>query len=737
MSVKPTSRLLPNCPARGILRRMYTAKTAETQTLIGQRTQRWLQVTASVVFFLVLVGTRAYDIGADPTNYYEGGSQATTTDPGHLTWHARNAVLLHDWDLFDYEHMQVFKWSAISGVSYLLFKTAGVSRAVSNVSGVILNLLGILFFLLALRRHVSSKVLLITLFFISCSFVLTTYGRIAFTENGLLFFASLVYLVCSCWARYTLGQIAAGLLVGLAALTGKLFGLALAVPAVIYVWQSVDKHRWRGTLAVVGGAIAVPLLFELAVGGEDGIYDLVTAYLSRGHGSPLGLQSIGRLLIGIVTVGVGSRFFELTPFLSVLVFLFSFLAISGLWKSALAKPGIVFLFAWVWSSLLILTPFNYLPLRYFFPLIPPMAAMAAMVISTWSSPGQSANERPSPPSIWRLMWLCGLCWMFVFVVSVSIRNPITMEDYYPFVWYSPPVAVLIVVSWRLWIFPRRVLLPRWLGQAATSVVMLSVAGVFAYQTVVSSELVTYSIRDTNTDMGRILSADAVVSGPYGPALTTNTRLRSFPYYAGDVQSDVANAARMASLFGRYPITHLAFRKDVWQDLTDSLPKLAAAPLVARYWVRDVTIYVVRVTGVYGNEEASRYALSSYEKALLLRDEGDKDSAWAAMQAYVDDHPESLAGLVELYYMALKREPLEELEPLVQRLVALYPTDYSVHFIAALYYRKLGEETGSESLRARADNHLERAKFYNPREASYLDVVWREHFPKYGPSLRVV
>ena len=97
----------------------------------------YIIIAAMALLFIV----RFLKLQIDPPYFFYGFSQAHLTDPYHITFFARNAVLFDNWNPFDYHRWDIFKFSLVSGFSYLLFSLFGVSRITANLSALILNLL--------------------------------------------------------------------------------------------------------------------------------------------------------------------------------------------------------------------------------------------------------------------------------------------------------------------------------------------------------------------------------------------------------------------------------------------------------------------------------------------------------------------------------------------------------------------------------------------------------------------
>jgi hypothetical protein len=151
-------------------------------------------IYASLALIALLCLLRFVNLDADPPHFFKGFSQADLTDPYHLTFAARNAALFGDWNLFDFHRWDVFRNSLVSGVAYIIFSLAGVSRIAANIAALALNLGGVLFFFLGMRGLRPVREILTALLLLLSSAVFFFHSRLPFLENGLIFLCGLLFL---------------------------------------------------------------------------------------------------------------------------------------------------------------------------------------------------------------------------------------------------------------------------------------------------------------------------------------------------------------------------------------------------------------------------------------------------------------------------------------------------------------------------------------------------------------
>jgi len=688
---------------------------------------KWYVAIALLLALAVLF--RVSDLEADPPVGFADNSQSFTTDPGHLTWHARDKALFGSWDVFGYEYWLAFRISAVSLMSYVLFSFSDVSRLAANSAGVWLNLLGIGMFLLALKKHVSYRVLTITALLIATNFPLMVYARLPFSENGLLFLAALTFLVYSYTFHTWPGKVLVGVLVGLCALLGKSFGLLFILPPLASLWISSESRKAVSAMVVIAAASVPLLLFEFVWAADSGLVELVMAATGQEQVTPGGFQSLTGFFEHAIGFAVQSQFVAYYPILCGCLYFLLLQIIRGSWASLLSKPDVVFLLTSCLAFVFLLSPFNYVPLRYFVPIVLPLCALAAITLDALlASPDGTVHK----PGAGRLGLMLILNWMMTYYVLIHVIVSVsTRAEHYAHVWYALPPGILVTLA--QWLFLRRADLAPASRPAAIVVgsVLLVAAGLFVYRTVEAVELRTYGIAEAAEDIPSILADDAVLSGPYGPALAADSDLKTLPYYvpAGGEREDGLRV--LVELGKAYPITHLAVGKPWWRSMVAAYPRLGEVPVVARYLIRDVMVYIVRVDQLFGNSEAADYVESDFERAVDYLARGADDSAATVLTRFLAEYPESKAGLLERYYQALQTDGAEVARPYIDRLLDNHGTDFTVLAAGAMFYRHYARVTGEQTYDSTARELLERAVLKNPRNEQTL----RDAYAQDDPALR--
>lgn len=685
-----------------------------------------LNIFLVVGLFFLGLSIRSIDLNCDPPAFFAEGGQALTTDAAHLTLHAKNKVLFGQWDLFGHQHWTAFKVSLVSALSWLLYSLLGVSRVVTNLTGVLLNLAGLALFLIALREYLSDRGMVYCTLFLMCNFAMTIYARLPFAENGLIFIAGLIFVVYTYWFDTLAGKILLGVLVALCGLVGKAFGFLVAAGPLGYMLLRQSRRERMSSLVVTAGAaLATVVVFSYFFLGDGGLTAFLWEHAAGGHGFPGGLRSVGGLFEHLIAVTTYSSLHLSAPVTSLLVYLF-FLGTILRGKLDLDNPrGMLFLIFWLLACLAIMSPFNYLPLRYQYVLIIPLAAIAGYALDNLKD---LLPDRKVRTTIWKAILLLPLNWYLVYYgILYTVVSSDIMSELYRYVWYALPGGV-IITALQLFFFSRRELKISSRPAVFATVILIGLFCILTGKRYVEYATGrTYNIIETNRDVVGILGPDAVLSGQYGPALAADTHLRSLPFFLGRSMGD---AVRM---FGAYPVTHIAVSASEWRKWCEKYPHLLEAPLVARYWLRDNIVYLVRTAAVFGNEAAAGYQLSEYERAVDCIYAGRPDSGFVHLNRSLSAHSRCKSALLELYYLIAEHGQLEQAEPIVQQLVGDFPTDFSVHMVAAVFYKSLAQLPGFEKQADLSQYHLETAIKYNP----FNEAVLRRMHARYPPNKRIV
>jgi len=659
----------------------------------GPALSRWLFLIVTVLVVVIGFVLWQTDLTADPPMHYTGLGQSLSTDPAQYTWHARNKHLFGEWDPFDYPRWTVYQHSLTSAVAWLWFSVAGVSLEQSNMVGVLLCFGALIFILLGLRRHSPWVLTTVALAFVMNS-GLVTYGRLSYLENGLMFIAAVMFWVYSWWGNRLWGVVVCGLLAAAATFAGKLFGSLLLPVLVVTVWTSHSADRTKliasGILAFVVGSLGLVFLFYGHDLGAAFAYAGEQTYGLRGF--PAGLSTPWGFFEHLISYGFKNRLLYQEPdiymFLLVAAGMFVLLPSSQVRLSQLSRAS-RFSLLWTLVVLVGLMPLNYSPLRYAIFLIPAAIISAYAMLDT--------IRRLDPPvrlelDRLQIVVLFFASWYFLFHLIGNIFHFNTMP---------PPVRMLtwstlpgaVVLTYLVGLLSKRVRVQfsgRWLTVCLLLMVGLSIlANTFRVKRWHIEEQ-NYNILEASTDVAKILGEDAVLSGPYGPVLTSDNDLRSFIHLFGVANLD-------STLFDRHPITHLAVDISNWSASVKAFPALKELQPIASYWIRDRGVSLYNISKVFANPQAMSYQETDYEKAVGHFRSARDDSAMIYVGAAYQRAPKSKAVSLLLIDLLLRQNRIEDARQVLTTQAITYPTDFNAQLQLARILQIVSIQTRDKAL----------------------------------------
>ncbi len=693
-------------------------RAKEPTTTDSPRTFSWRLLAIVGVVFAFGVGLRIFDIEADAPAFFADGSQDFTTDGGYLTLFAKNEVQFGQWSLFGYEHWQAFKTSLITGVAFVMYKLSGISVASGAMTGVLLSCLGLAMFLWGLVRRLSAKYVIAASVLLACNFVLILYGRFPFSENALLFGAGLLFIAMLSLPDTRTSAVILGLLISAIAFFCKAFGLLLLAAPISWWICERSEIKWSLIATCVGTSALSVLGLSYLFHGTFELASFLWTHGTEGHGWPHGLElPLGPFenLISYARTGLH----KYTPVLSVGGY------IALLWSIFYREPDsryrkpLVFALAWIAVWILVLSVFNYRPLRYQFVLLIPIV----MVVTIWIARAGTMERRSTGIRWWQIALTLLLNWYFVYhAVTPFGIDSLSLRAYQRWVWYVLPVAVVLTGLLSLYFRKKVVTVSPKLAWAVGLVIVLGsiVTDARLYYNWYSMR--TYGIRDANHDLATLLGPGAVVSGQIGPAITSGNSVRAFPLFIKLPLSE--NEPFLA----QYPVTHLAIPINLWRTLKKDNPKLANVPVVGRFWIRDNINYLVPVWDLFGNPEAMKYQPTEFEIAARLMTTGGNVPPDSLIRNFLKMHPDNRNAMIYLYHWLAHAGKMSECAPIVETLTRDYPTDFVVNLLAAIYYRTMSGLTGDQSQLSVAAQYLETAVRYNPRNAEVLRKMYTTSTP---------
>ncbi len=661
------------------------------------------------------------DLTSDPPMYYSGIGQSLGTDPAQYIHHARNKVLFDDWDPYNHDRWTVYQHSLVSGVAYVWFSLTEVSIRNANMVGIFLSLGGLILMLIGLIRHHRPWVLPAVALAWTMNVSLLTYGRLSYLENGLLFLTGLAFMTWCWWGDRAWGAALTGAVIAAAALTGKLFGV-LMLPAVLAaILAGYRDNRLRRAFATIGGFVIGSLLLVVALYGADIAaafgYAGEQAYGLRGF--PDGLKSPWAFVEHLISYGFKNRawyldadmFVILIVGISVLVML-----LSRRNERPSLPPSVILAGFWIAVVWLAMMPLNYSPLRYALMMFPAVLIFGFGILDR----AMGANHHPveslsrkAQAAIGLLAWWAGyhvVCNLFWFNEPVGAW----------LVWATAGFGLIAIGTFRLLLRRGPLVVSR--GWVTGMLVLLLIGVVVVNTARVRRHHVVeqvYNIAEANDDLAHILGEGAVVSGAYGPVLTTETPHGNFIHLFSAV------AEVDSTLFVSQPVTHIAVEVASHAAAREQYPEIEKAAFVTTYWIRDHEVRVYRLAGLFGNPDAADYAPSDFELAYTAFQEGSIDSAETHLKAHLSDHPMTKsAGLLQTDLYLAKRNIQAGLA-LLAELADTYRTDFYVQMQCGRLYLMLGLSQNDPSMTELARRYFERGVKVNRFKADFAMRLARQ------------
>ncbi len=683
------------------------------------RISRKWEIILFVVFFGLAAFLRFWDLSADPPASFSLSTGIETDPPGH-TLFARNEVLTGDWNPYHDNRYITYQYSLISGSAWLIYKLSGVGVYQTNLVAVILSLLAIWLFYLVLKKSNGNGVALLALFLIAINYIGIFIGRRPLLENGMnfLFVAALFCLTYG--EKKWMGHWLFGLFLAAAIVFGKVIALAfLAVPVVYYFYKVAllkDKRGYAQAVWALTGFAVMAAGWYLLIYAPHA--SSVSGYMSEQifglHGSPEAFDSFSRFLWKFSTFGIKDAFFDRVPAISITALLFVMILISRLFSRDRRRETVPFgnlilisIAVWLVGTYIGEMPWNYQPLRYLSAMIFPLAALTAVAVAYLYNLRGRVNllNRSIIFNLSAFALVLLLVYQLTRAVVVNLGRQFVFLDYMPFVFAGVFLvsSIYFMLSWKK--VGVEIRLPR---MFRFSLIGLIILVSFYYQAgnyLAWSKAPTYTMRQASRDLGMILSPGAVLSGPYGPALTAENNFGAVVHYFGTTRPD-------PTLFERFPVTHLAldsYNEDAARQIYPDMMKRAT--YVCNYNINCDKITVFRIAPWTGNHQAAGYRPSSYEKAVDLYTAEQSDSANRYLEEFLRQYPNNISGNNQAGIFSLVTGDYRNAVLFFTRAVDFSPTDFKLHFFLGSAYIKLAEKTGEASFRRKGEVENDLARKY--------------------------
>ena len=669
-------------------------------------------------------------------------SQDVNTDPDQYTSFARSKALFGSWDLFG-RNLVLALNSALTLVSFLFFKVLGVGRWQANLVAAALGSLTLIIFYLAIKEGKDRKTALLASFFLGINYILVMYGRSTFAEVSVIFFIALgiYFLVLGMKKGWLL--ILSGACFAVSVFFGKMLAMfILPVCLGVIVLSALEESptncariKSSRILPFAAGLCSVSLLWFFLVYSpfSQSVSQFVSGMSVGLYGSPRGFESITDFIYSLFSVGgvtqvfaskdysLGTDLFYRMPFIFILSllfllgFLFKISKIKSVGRNLLSRPRIELFFAlWLVVGIFALMPWNYRPLRYQVLLIPPMCALAAFCLIDFLNPSE-AKRKPNR-SLWFWVFSIPVASFLIFHTISFILKLLGLTSQLssiiiPSVLLSFPLTYAFHEAKR-WEPSLRMKARKRVIVAEVVLLVVIINGVQFWR---FSGNMQYSLLNSSRDLGRILGEGAVISGPYSQALVMENELKLVlrMFHPGDDDPD---------FFLRHPITHLALEAgggQRQQALMDYPEVVRNAKPVATYHLRNFPVQILRVAESSGNLRTKDYKLSDFEKAKLLIEEDQIDSAIAVLNRFVSNHPRNLSGYMTLAELHYDGRDYEKAASYLERASRSDPTNSFIHEVLGAVYSEQYDRERGYNYRLLAIEEWEKALRLHPQNIRLL------------------
>lgn len=552
-----------------------------------------------VILFIGLVALRVVHISADPPAElsWSGG---LFFDEGALAHNARNKVLFGAWK---FDEWNDFYYSPIlTYIKWLVFRIFGVGIAQLRLVPIIFSGLTLLALYQTLKLSLPRSTAVLSVFLLGVNYLYVMYSRIGLTETPLLLFTMLTVYFWQAGLQTQRSSRARWLMFwgGVNCFTVYIFkALAvyfLPVPfaALFLLILFADTNTRRKELLFLSGSFFLGLLVTAGIWyglfympNYDAIHQAgeYVKNLSFPTSFPRFWQN--------VRYSPFIPIFLQTPVVFVMSWLYLMYLFALLWidRSRITTLDL-FMALWFLAHLAFFLGYAYRPTRYYIPIIPPMAVLAARgIMRLWRvSELRIPSIKHAVGWFWAAGWLLGIAlWLYVFVYSLYTYG------FLPFVTIPPPSFWLnllagIVFSGAaaiglFWSIPKHrgkiAAFPRWIFQGIALGLIAAALNVNAWQYYEWVKSPHYIIQKTSQELGALLPEGSLIAGLATPMLCMENR--HHPLYVWD------KFVNYRKTFQKYPVTHLflaEFNDELRYYYRRFRRVMKRATLLRTYWIKD-------------------------------------------------------------------------------------------------------------------------------------------------------
>lgn len=638
----------------------------------------------------------------------------TTDAPTYVSF-ARAKILHGDWNPFGQYRFVLWINSAYTLISFLFYKLVGLGRFQSNLLAVLLNLFTILFIYLAIRKTLDKTAALFSLFLLGINYIMLVYSRNTFSEISTLFFIALGFYFLILGLEKNFFLILSGASHACAFLFGKMLA-AFILPVglgvlVLVAFEKISAERKKINLfplimfsiGLLGAVLPWYLIIYNPVPGDVKFY---LKEMSTGlYGAPVALNSIKDFIYSLFSLGYvsgifegaphrpGTDFFYRMPFVFLLSCLFSIFYFFKIFKGNFLEKiksttrTEFYLVFWLIVGFIALMPWNYRPLRYQLLIIPPICALAGIVLSKFLHP-ETGNKKE------KLNWVYWIFFIPIFTIMIFHLGTFYLRlfgktgSFDSLVTFSVLLAIALMIGWHIFLKNKTLYFKNISGLKSIGVVVIVVLILLINIGPYLSWAKTHqnSLIRTSQDLGKILSRGAVISGPYASTLTQDNNLGFCFHMFGVVRVDTL-------LFQRYPITHLALerrggnRERAFKDYPEVMKD---ARVVTSYLLRGMPVDIFRIKEHTKNPQAESYRLSDFEKAKILIEEEKTDSAIVLLTKFNRENPQNFSAHLVLSDIFSRNQDYREAISEVEKAIEFDRRNDILHYYLGYLYFQLSD-----------------------------------------------
>ena len=502
--------------------------------------------------------------------------------------------------------------------------------------------------------------------------------------------------------KKTGGLFLTGFLIAIAALAGKLFGFILLAPVILSLLYKHRRKALMPSLITLAGTAAGVITYTLIFygGSVSVMLDYYAEQTTGMYGAPFGFQSPLGFFRQLVTYGESGGLFGPSPFLTILtgiglvLFYFTIKHFRDYDRDMLP---LFFCAAWLICGFLGLMPFNYRPLRYTLFLFLPAAALQAYILSLLFEKKLAFkyhNRLIAVPLTFFVGWYLVmqiLSWAgSAEMISISGESAMFLSALLSFLMAA---VIFLLLGMRNRSVSRNifavVLIPLALGMTVRQ-------GSLLYQGLVYPG--TY-LKDINREISQMVDKDAVLTGPYMPALTIDNNIKGVIYLFGLVNLE-------KEFFNKYPVSHLVADRSNLNLARKTYSFIGTGLILRSFRIRDAGIDLIRLPG-------NSTEMTLYEKGAAAYIEKDYDFMLACSERFSQQFPDNLPSKYAYFFALFLGNQHDRLLLEIQKFGQQYNDNFRAQLICKDFMDLLYRNSRDPQLSRLSNYYHQRARDINP------------------------